>query len=119
MFPQMTDDTKVWWSDMIKTVGFPIAVCCALMWGGYNIFTTFITPTFNAQMEILESVTETQGKMVDRLDSVTDRLGSMATDVQSVKAAQTVHQLILTELTTSQKESLDTLKEIEKNTSKQ
>ena len=119
MFPQMTDDTKVWWSDMIKTVGFPIAMCCALMWGGYNIFTVFITPTFNKQMQTLESVTETQGKMVDRLDSVTDRLSSITTDVQSVKAAQTVHQLILTELTSSQKEALDTLKKIEENTDHQ
>jgi len=94
-------------------------MCCALMWGSYNIFTVFITPTFNKQMSTLESVTETQGKMVDRLDSVTDRLASITTDVQSVKAAQTVHQLILTELTSSQKEALDTLKKIEENTDHQ
>ena len=112
MFPQMTDDTKVWWSDMIKTVGFPIAMCIALMWGGYNIFTVFITPTFNKQMTTLEVVTETQVKMVDRLSSIT-------MDVQAVKAAQTVHQQILTELTTSQKDALTTLKEIEKNTANQ
>ena len=112
MFPQMTNNTKVWWSDMIKTVGFPIAMCCALMWGVYNIFTVFITPTFNKQMQTLEVVTETQGKIVDRLSSIT-------MDVQAVKAAQTVHQQILTELTTSQKDALATLKEIEKNTANQ
>ena len=97
---------------MIKTVGFPIAMCCALMWGGYNIFTVFITPTFNKQMQTLETVTDTQVKMVDRL-------GEITTDVQSVKAAQIVHEKILSELTTSQKDALTTLKEIEKNTAKQ
>ena len=112
MFPQMTDDTKVWWSDMVKTVGFPIAMCCALMWGGYNIFTTFITPTFTKQMQTLEVVTETQGKMVDRLAEITG-------DVQVVKATQITHQAILTELTSSQKEALETLKKIEKNTDHQ
>ena len=109
MFLQMTDDTKTWWSDMIKTVGFPIAMCVALMWGGYNIFTTFITPTFTKQMQTLEVVTDTQGKLVERL-------GSISLEVQAVKATQITHQAILTELTDSQKETLSTLKEIEKNT---
>ena len=112
MFPQMTNNTKVWWSDMIKTVGFPIAMCIALMWGSYNIFTVFITPTFNAQMETLKGVTATQVKMVDELSA-------MATDVQAVKTSQAVHQQILIELTSSQKSALETLKEIEKNTANQ
>ena len=107
----MTDDTKVWWSEMIKTVGFPIAMCVALMWGGYNIFTTFITPTFTKQMQTLEVVTDTQGKLVERL-------GEITMDVQVVKATQITHQAILTELTTSQRDALVTLKEIEKNTAK-
>lgn len=111
MFAKMTDDTKTWWSDQIKSLGFPIVVCIALMWGGYNIFTVFITPTFQKQMETLEVVTETQQIMVDKLSLIT-------TDVASVKAAQTVHQQILAELTTSQKDALVTLKEIEKNTAK-
>lgn len=111
MFTKMTDDTKTWWSDMIKTVGFPIVMCIALMWGGYNILTVFITPTFNKQMETLEVVTDTQGKLVERL-------GSISLEVQAVKATQISHQAILTELTDSQKETLHTLKEIEKNTAK-
>lgn len=118
MFPQMTDDTKVWWSDVIKTVGFPIAMCCALMWGGYNIFTVYITPTFNAQMETLKGVTQTQVKTVEKLDAITDRLGAITMEVQSVKNGQIIHQHILTELTSSQKDALNTLKEIEKNTAK-
>lgn len=96
---------------MIKTVGFPIAMCVALMWGGYNIFTTFITPTFTKQMQTLEVVTDTQGKLVERL-------GEITMDVQVVKATQITHQAILTELTTSQRDALVTLKEIEKNTAK-
>lgn len=107
----MTDDNKTWWSEQIKSLGFPIAVCVALMWGGYNIFTTFITPTFNKQMQTLEVVTETQGKLVERL-------GSITMEVQAVKATQITHQAILTELTSSQKDALITLKEIEKNTAK-
>jgi len=108
----MTDENKTWWLEAIKTVGFPIVVCIALMWGGYKIFVTFITPTFTKQMQTLEVVTETQGKLVERL-------GEITMDVQVVKATQITHQAILTELTTSQKEALMTLKEIEKNTSKQ
>lgn len=107
----MTDDTKTWWSDMIKTTGFPIVMCCALMWGGYQIFITFVTPSFTKQMQTLEVVTDTQSKLVDKLTS-------MATDVQAVKASQVIHQQILVELTTSQKDALVTLKEIEKNTAK-
>lgn len=118
MFATMTDDTKTWWSDQIKSLGFPIVVCIALMWGGYNIFTIFITPTFQKQMQTLEVVTETQTKMVENLNS-------MATDLQTVKVTQTAHNQILAELTdsqkevtASQKETLQTLKEIEKNTAK-
>jgi hypothetical protein len=107
----MSDDTKVWLSDMIKTVGFPIVMCIALMWGGYSIFTTFITPAFTKQMETLEVVTETQGKLVERL-------GAISMEVQAVKATQVAQQTILTELTTTQKDTLSTLKEIEKNTAK-
>lgn len=112
MFATMSEDQKTWWSDMIKTTGFPIVMCCALMWGGYQIFTVFVTPTFTKQMQTLEVVTETQTKMVEKLTS-------MATDVQSVKTTQTIHQQILSELTTSQRDALTTLKEIEKNTAKQ
>lgn len=111
MFAAMTDDTKTWWSEQIKSLGFPMVVCIALMWGGYQIFTVFITPTFQKQMETLSDVTDTQKLMVDKLASIT-------TDVQSVKAAQVTHQQLLAELTTSQKDALTTLKEIEKNTSK-
>lgn len=107
----MTEDTKTWWSEQIRSLGFPIVVCIALMWGGYNIFTVFITPTFQKQMQTLEVVTETQSKMVEKL-------GSITTDVQAVKATQVIHQQILAELTTSQKDALVTLKEIENNTSK-
>ena len=109
MFSTMTDDSKTWWSDQIKSLGFPIVVCVALMWGGYNIFTVFITPTFQKQMQTLEVVTDTQSKMVEKLSVMT-------TDVQAVKATQASHERILTELTTSQKDALVTLKEIEKNT---
>jgi hypothetical protein len=104
MFATMTDDTKTWWSDQIKSLGFPIVVCVALMYGGYNILTVFITPVFQKQMQTLEVVTNTQEKMVEKLET-------MATDIS-------VHKQILTELTTSQKDALLTLKEIEKNTSK-
>lgn len=107
----MTEDTKTWWSDMIKTTGFPIVMCCALMYGGYQIFTVFITPTFTKQMQTLETVNETQAKLVDKLTLLT-------TDVQHVKDTQVVHKQILAELTTSQQDALKTLKEIEKNTAK-
>lgn len=108
----MSEDSKVWWSEMIKTTGFPIVMCCALMWAGYQIFTVFVTPTFTKQMQTLEVVTETQAKMVDKLTLIT-------TDVQAVKATQNVHEQILAELTSSQKDALTTLKQIEKNTEKQ
>lgn len=111
MFATMTDDTKTWWSDQIKSLGFPIVVCLAFMYGGWHILTTYITPTFAKQMQTISDVTDTQKIMVEKLTS-------MATDVQSVKATQSVHQQILAELTTSQKDALTTLKEIEKNTSK-
>ena len=107
----MTDDTKTWWTDVIKTVGFPIAMCCALMWGGYQIFTVFITPTFQKQMQTLEVVTDTQVKIVDKLTTMT-------TDMATVKETQTIHKQILSELTSSQKDALVTLKEIEQNTAK-
>lgn len=103
MFIQMTEDTKTWWSEMIKTTGFPIVMCCALMYGGYQIFTVFVTPTFTKQMQTLEVVTETQAKLVDKLDLIT-------TDVKDVKATQAQHFQILSD-------SLQTLKKIEENTS--
>ena len=105
----MSEDQKIWWSEMIKTTGFPIVMCCALMWGGYQIFTVFVTPTFTKQMQTLEVVTETQARMVDKLTAIT-------VEVQAVKATQTVHEQILAELTSSQKDALSTLKQIEKNT---
>lgn len=111
MFPQMTDDTKTWWSDTIKSLGFPIVMCCALMYGGYQIFVTFVTPVFNKQMQTLEVVNDTQKQLVEKLATVT-------TDVKEVKDTQVVHKQILAELTSSQKEALTTLKEIEKNTKK-
>lgn len=102
MFPQMTDDTKTWWSEQIRSLGFPIVVCIALMWGGYNIFTVFITPTFQKQMETLERVNSTQESIVEKLSTIT-------TDVALVKETQA-------QFNASQKDVLSTLKEIEKNT---
>ena len=107
----MTDDTKTWWSDTIKSLGFPIVMCCALMYGGYQIFTVFITPVFNKQMETISTVSSTQA-------AITDKLAALTTDVKDVKETQLVHKQILAELTTSQKDALVTLKEIEKNTKK-
>ena len=104
MFAPMTEDTKNWWSDQIKSLGFPMVVCIAFMYGGWHILNTYIAPTFAKQMQTLEVVTETQAKMVDKLET-------MATDIS-------IHKQILTELTSSQKDALTTLKEIEKNTSK-
>lgn len=100
----MSEDTKTWWVDQIKSLGFPIVVCMAFMYGGWHILNTYIAPTFAKQMQTLDAVNETQVKMVDKLET-------MATDIS-------VHKQILTELTTSQKDALITLKEIEKNTSK-
>lgn len=98
----MTDDTKTWWSEQIRSLGFPIVVCIALMWGGYNIFTVFITPTFQKQMETLERVNSTQESIVEKLSTIT-------TDVALVKETQA-------QFNASQKDVLSTLKEIEKNT---
>ncbi len=111
MFASMTDDTKTWWSDAIKSLGFPIVMCCALMWGGYQIFTTFVTPMFTKQIQTLEVVTETQKEMVSTVRSI-------QAEVKEVKETSNVHKQILAELTTSQKEMHGTLKEIEKNTKK-
>ncbi len=110
IFP-MTEDTKTWWSDTIKSLGFPIVMCCALMWGGYQIFTTFVTPAFNTQMKTISDVTETQKEMVSTLKSI-------QTEVEEVKETSNTHKQILAELTTSQKDQLGILKEIEKNTKK-
>lgn len=98
----MTDETKTWWTDTIKSLGFPIVMCIALMWGGYQIFTVFVTPLFNKQIETLEVVTQTQGKMVEKMSELT--------------ASSTNNKVLLDQLIKSAETALATLKKIEQNT---
>lgn len=98
----MTDETKTWWTDTIKSLGFPIVMCVALMWGGYQIFTVFVTPLFNKQIETLEVVTQTQGKMVEKMSELT--------------ASSINNKALLDQLIKSDADTLATLKKIEQNT---
>lgn len=98
----MTDETKTWWADAIKSLGFPIVMCVALMWGGYQIFTVFVTPLFNKQIETLEVVTQTQGKMVEKMSELT--------------ASSVNNKVLLDQLIRSDADELATLKKIEQNT---
>lgn len=98
----MTDETKTWWTDTIKSLGFPIVMCVALMWGGYQIFTVFVTPLFNKQIETLEVVTQTQGKMVEKMSELT--------------ASSVNNKVLLDQLIKSDADTLATLKKIEQNT---
>lgn len=98
----MTDETKTWWTDAIKSLGFPIVMCVALMWGGYQIFTVFVTPLFNKQIQTLEVVTETQGKMVEKMSELT--------------ASSVNNKVLLDQLIKSDADTLATLKKIEQNT---
>lgn len=98
----MTDETKTWWTDAIKSLGFPIVMCVALMWGGYQIFTVFVTPLFNEQIQTLEVVTETQGKMVEKMSELT--------------ASSVNNKVLLDQLIKSDADELATLKKIEQNT---
>ncbi len=98
----MTDETKTWWADSIKSLGFPIVMCVALMWGGYQIFTVFVTPLFNKQIQTLEVVTETQGKMAEKLSELT--------------ASTSNNKVLLDQLIKSDADTLATLKKIEQNT---
>lgn len=118
MFSRMTDDTKTWWSEQIKSLGFPIVVCVALLWGGYNIFTAFITPVFQKQMETLEDVTSTQRLVVERLNIVSETQSKVVDKV--VANSLSIITIIEDQATQKQilKDALVTLKEIEKNTSK-
>jgi len=100
--PGMTDETKTWWADSIKSLGFPIVMCVALMWGCYQIFVVFVTPLFNKQIETLEVVTQTQGKMAEKLGELT--------------ASTANNKVLLDQLIKSDADELATLKKIEQNT---
>jgi len=102
VFSGMTDEAKTWWTDTIKSLGFPIVMCVALMWGGYQIFTVFVTPLFNKQIEALQVVTETQGKIVENMTEL--------------RASSINSKLLLDQLIKSDADTLATLKKIEQNT---
>ena len=102
---------------MVKTLGFPIVVCVALMAGGYKIFVTFVSPMFVRQMETIESVSKTQEKINDELASVSknqfsvvDKLLTVTNRLEDVSSDQQ-------EMVAGQKQIVEILKQINENAS--
>ena len=124
MILKITDDAKTWWTDMVKTLGFPIVVCIALMFGGYQIFITFVSPMFAKQMDTIETVSKTQEKINDELAnvsknqfSVVDKLLLVTSRLDDVAQGLTEQGDVQKEIIMNQKEIVNILKNIDENTS--